>query len=101
MIEAVLTRIRTVIAPWYASKTGGPYVLRVGDDGICRLHLSDESILHETASASDMLDWVEKVNACLEARINGATTINSPARGRGRPLSPEVTERRRWVAETT
>ncbi len=34
-------------------------------------------------------------------RINGACTTNSPGRGTGRPISPEVTERRRWVAETT
>jgi DNA-binding transcriptional ArsR family regulator len=99
MSEATLTRIRSIIAPWYASKSGDRYVLSVGDDGSLRLHVSDESILHEAESAGAMLDWVVKVNAWLEARINCPSTTNSPARGRGRPLSPEVTERRRRLIE--
>jgi hypothetical protein len=60
---AILASIRNIIAPWFAVDSGSHYVLSVGDDGICRLHLDDECILHETSTASDMLDFVMRVDA--------------------------------------
>jgi hypothetical protein len=98
-LPAVVARIRTIIAPWFTLKDGSRPVLSVCHDGGCRLYHSDDSIIHETITAAEMLDWVTDVNAAIEARINGAGTINSPPPRRGRPLDPVVAERRRRVAE--
>ena len=63
------------------------------------------------ASASELLAHVRHIDALVAAgeRIGGASTTKSPAasssapnpprRGRGRPLSPEVLERRRQITE--
>jgi hypothetical protein len=99
--EFILTTIRNIIEDWVETNTNSPVVLRVGDGGVCRLYLDNESVLHETSTASDMLHFVLAVSRKTSARINGACTTNSPARSRGRPLDPEVAERREWVAETT
>ena len=98
-LPAVVARIRTIIAPWFTLKDGSRPVLRVYPDGGCRLYYSDDSIVHETITAAEMLDWVTEVDAIIRARINGACTTNSRARSRGRPLDPEVAERRHRVAE--
>jgi hypothetical protein len=98
MSESVLASIKAITALWREVKGWRQPVLSVSDDGSAyRLFLSDESILHETSTDLEMLAWVKETHA----RINGACTTKSPARRRGRPLSPEVTERRRWVARTT
>jgi hypothetical protein len=100
--DAVLASIRATIAPWYYRKGGGGIVLSSDDSGLCRLYRSDESVFHETRTAAEMLEWVADRDREIERRqFNRACTINSPTRARGRPLSPEVAERRRRVAELT
>ncbi len=73
-------------------------------------------LCHACSSASELLAYVRRIDALVAPDmadldqilrphgISGACNINSPAlnpprRGRGRPLSPEVLERRRQVTE--
>ena len=77
------------------------------DDGIYSLRWDGDGDALYTATADQlpkMLIFVKEVNAGILRRqqseaINGACTTNSPRRPRGRPLNPEVTERRRRITE--
>ncbi len=105
---AQINAIKAVIADWTSVANGSRCSLTSDDDGIYRLQFDDEVVLYQTTNdrLPEMLIWAKEVEAAIKRRdgreqseaINGATT-NSQSRPRGRPLCPEVTERRRRITE--
>jgi hypothetical protein len=101
-----IAAIKAVIVGWYKLTNRSRCSLTCDDDGTYRLQYDDGEVLHQGAAdrLPEMLIFVKEVSAAIDRRqrseaINGASTTNSPSRPRGRPLSPEVTERRRQITE--
>ena len=102
---ANIAAIKAVIAGWSSVANGSKCSLTTDDDGVCRVQFDGDGGVLLCQMTFDrlpeMLIWAKELNAAVlrRDRINGACTTNSPSRPRGRPLSPEVTERRRQITE--
>ena len=100
-----IAAIKAVIADWVSVANGSKCSLTTDDDGVCWLQFDGSGeVLYQTTNdrLPEMLIWAKEMDAAIDRRdqskgINGACTTNSPSRSRGRPLSPEVTERRRRI----
>ena len=104
-VMANIAAIKAVIAGWSSVANGSKCSLTTDDDGVCRVQFDGDGGVLLCQMTFDrlpeMLIWAKELNAAVlrRDRINGACTTNSPSRPRGRPLSPEVTERRRQITE--
>ena len=105
-VMANIAAIKAVIAGWSSVANGSKCSLTTDDDGVCRVQFDGDGGVLLCQMTFDrlpeMLIWAKELNAAVLRRdrgINGACTTNSPSRPRGRPLSPEVTERRRQITE--
>jgi hypothetical protein len=105
-VPGTIAAIKAVLAGWYKlTDEEARWSLTWDDDGVYYLN-NDGKVRHEETADQlpYMLSFVKSMDDFVFGRqrsegINGASTTNSPSRRRGRPLSPEVTERRRRITE--